>query len=364
MKYVALAETLRGQIQAGKFPLGEKLPPERVLAKTYDVAYFTVRQSLGLLEKRGLITREHGRGTFVKAATQKTLIGVLCVPSLADEVSHFPRGLLKAIQAESEHGGEAFTCRCYDTLGYLDTEEDHRQSPSHQRLLSDLHHFSFGGVFEINESKGWRRPKEVSALPTVRFTGSYQQPDVSVDYRHFASESLSFLRQTGKEDIVYLRTLPDQPDVRADFSAIQELGMSPPRIEQFAAVCGGHSLEREAYEKTLQLVDEWRSTKRWPDALLISDDIGARGVALALSQKGVRVPTDLMLMTLACEGIEHHYGMPVVKWEVPLGDIARHLVRFLRERMQNPNAQLQPVTVAGRIRCEEIKANESRNSGT
>ncbi|HEY0739129.1 MAG TPA: GntR family transcriptional regulator [Herpetosiphonaceae bacterium] len=60
-------DALRDQIVRGELPAGAKLPPHIELAATYGVAPLTMRQVLARLEADGLISREHGRGTFVRA---------------------------------------------------------------------------------------------------------------------------------------------------------------------------------------------------------------------------------------------------------------------------------------------------------
>ncbi len=69
-------EQLRERILIGELAPGTKLPAHTELAKTYGVAPLTVRQVLARLETEGLVSREQGRGTFVR---QPTLPGVLIV---------------------------------------------------------------------------------------------------------------------------------------------------------------------------------------------------------------------------------------------------------------------------------------------
>src|SRR3954466_9692618 len=63
--HVQIEEQLAERIASRELPPGERLPPERELAKGLGVSRMTVRQALGSLAARGLVERGVGRGTFV-----------------------------------------------------------------------------------------------------------------------------------------------------------------------------------------------------------------------------------------------------------------------------------------------------------
>lgn len=65
-KYIQLADELERQIHEGIFKADERLYSENELCRKYDVSRITVRQTLRLLETKGLIYTVHGKGTFVK----------------------------------------------------------------------------------------------------------------------------------------------------------------------------------------------------------------------------------------------------------------------------------------------------------
>lgn len=58
LEYLILEGTLRS---------GEKLPPERELAKQFDVSRPSLREAIQRLETKGLLLRRHGGGTFVQS---------------------------------------------------------------------------------------------------------------------------------------------------------------------------------------------------------------------------------------------------------------------------------------------------------
>ncbi len=63
--YSLVASRAEELIAAGTWKEGDRLPPERQLCRDWDVSRSTLRQALGELEARGLISRHRGRGTFV-----------------------------------------------------------------------------------------------------------------------------------------------------------------------------------------------------------------------------------------------------------------------------------------------------------
>jgi GntR family transcriptional repressor for pyruvate dehydrogenase complex len=68
-----IAETLRDQIASGALARGERLPTERELAAQFGVSQPTVREALRVLDVMGMVSVQHGRGTFVTANTQQSI---------------------------------------------------------------------------------------------------------------------------------------------------------------------------------------------------------------------------------------------------------------------------------------------------
>ena len=61
-----ITEELETMIIDGRLLAGQKLPPERELAETFEVSRPSLREAIQKLEARGLIYRKQGGGTFVK----------------------------------------------------------------------------------------------------------------------------------------------------------------------------------------------------------------------------------------------------------------------------------------------------------
>lgn len=60
-----VVSVIQARIVNGVWQAGECIPPEKALCAEFEIARGTLRQALQLLETRGYLRREQGRGTFV-----------------------------------------------------------------------------------------------------------------------------------------------------------------------------------------------------------------------------------------------------------------------------------------------------------
>jgi DNA-binding GntR family transcriptional regulator len=94
-KYAQIVQVLRRRIADGTYPPGSLLPSESALVREFGVSRPTVVRALQTMELRGEIDREHGRGSFVKAAPSGPAAG---------EAARPVRSALSS--AEADDGGE------------------------------------------------------------------------------------------------------------------------------------------------------------------------------------------------------------------------------------------------------------------
>lgn len=66
-RYLAIVDALSGDITAGRISVGTRLLPQRDMAARLGISVGTVSKAYAEAEKRGLISGEVGRGTFVRA---------------------------------------------------------------------------------------------------------------------------------------------------------------------------------------------------------------------------------------------------------------------------------------------------------
>lgn len=71
-RYLAIAEAIEQDITTSRLKAGERLPTHRDLAKSLDVTIGTITRAYQEAQKRGLITGEVGRGSFVREQPART----------------------------------------------------------------------------------------------------------------------------------------------------------------------------------------------------------------------------------------------------------------------------------------------------
>lgn len=95
--YRRLADQIAGEIEAGKYRVGERLPTERELAEQFGVSRPTLREALIALEMQGMIEARHGMGIYVTRAQ----------PPLASAAYDVEIGAFELIEARRLFEGEA-----------------------------------------------------------------------------------------------------------------------------------------------------------------------------------------------------------------------------------------------------------------
>ena len=63
--YLQLVQRLRGDLQAGRYPPGSRLPSEEELSQQHSMSRHTVREALRRLREDGLVVPRKGAGTIV-----------------------------------------------------------------------------------------------------------------------------------------------------------------------------------------------------------------------------------------------------------------------------------------------------------
>jgi DNA-binding transcriptional MocR family regulator len=83
-KYRALVQAIQSDVDAGILAEGTRLPPQRELANQLGIAIGTVSRAYALAERRGIVSGEVGRGTFVRRRTRREAADDVADPQIID----------------------------------------------------------------------------------------------------------------------------------------------------------------------------------------------------------------------------------------------------------------------------------------
>ncbi|MDD2709330.1 MAG: GntR family transcriptional regulator [Verrucomicrobiae bacterium] len=348
---VQIERFLRRQILSGQLQPATRLPPTMELSRRWRVDNTAVSLALARLAEEGLLERAPRRGTFVRKPDRKVLIGLLASPRLTNPMACFARAIVEQIQKEVEAREDVcWGCRVYDSLFELEGVKRIKTTPLYQRIESDLRNNLFKGFVQIHGKLNDYNGSALEwGLPTVRMGLAIPEArsDVVLDFYHFGQEAVRYLAAGGRKRIVYLRTHDSLLDGSLDVDGVVETAKAAGvevEVEFLLRPCEV-DFEKKVHMKTRQLLERWKKRRGRPEALLVADDIAMRGVAYALMEKGIRVPEEIQLLTMANEGVEHYYGMPVVRCEFSMKAAARAILEVLWKRMMKKADPKLPVKI-------------------
>ncbi|GAI31852.1 unnamed protein product, partial [marine sediment metagenome] len=69
--YYQVSQILEEIIRRGEIKPGERLPAEEVLADEFEVSRPTINKAISLLVRKSVLSRERGKGTFVRGKEVK-----------------------------------------------------------------------------------------------------------------------------------------------------------------------------------------------------------------------------------------------------------------------------------------------------
>ncbi len=288
-----IAKSLRKEILREAVP-GKKLMPDEAQARRFGVSVITVRDSMRILVKEGLLERRRGSGTYVKDRSNANTLGRVAVIASSDWFARTSAG-------------------SYQNLLMHALQEKLNDA----KLIPDVH-YEFGG--ELAESAILHQMPEaplvgiviLSAKSDLARLTSFGVPVVSCDRsrgRNFAvrndhagmiRDATRYMIEKGRRRLALL-TISKSISSHKDIDDWME--------ESFLATLAQHGIDfRTEFVAAIPTDAKsgtgfstfqrlWKSCEQPPDGLLISDDSIYSEVAMAILKMGIRVPEDLMVVT-------------------------------------------------------------------
>ncbi len=332
---------------------GAKMPTVAELRSEFGISVTTLHTVLGNLEAQGIVTRRHGVGIFVSDTLHRREVVLLCHPSFffAQDTSPFWNLLVEQARKRAART-TGFEERVHLHFGAFSSGG----CPVADGLHQDIEQNKVDGVIAVGLDMDAANWLEERGVPVVAFAGPAQFV-VGIDSTLVPREGGRILAECGCKRIALWSALAPE----------RKVNLSPPRDEpaevlQHAVAPFGLAFDPGLRENGFRFVDSQtlevsmsqqeqgfhiardvfsRPRERWPDGLVITDDMMTRGALTAWERMGVRVGTDIQVVTHANVGSQSLLGYEDVLThvEVDPSEIAEALFAVLETRMKGDTPQ-------------------------
>lgn len=289
-KYFTLMETVKQDIQSGKYNPGDKIPSEYELAAAFQVSRHTVRKALAMLAADGYVRAEHGKGTFCSErmrysgnskniAVITTYLSDYIFPSLIQGISTVLTDKGYSIILKNTNNSRAREAKCLEDILTKDIDGLIIE-PSKSEIYCRHSH-----LYEKLDSYG---------IPYVFIQGIYPQmadkPHILMNDCQGGYELTRYLLELGHRQIAGIFKVDDiqgRERHKGYVKAIQEAGLQydPDMVLWF------HTEDRTIYPARwiASMVDRQIPV----EAVVCYNDQIAAEVIRTLKEKGLKVPADI-----------------------------------------------------------------------
>jgi DNA-binding transcriptional regulator YhcF (GntR family) len=285
-----------------KLTVGDRLPPERVLAEKFEVSLPTLREALALLARDGWIERKHGSGNYIAQPKRDGgHIAILMEMDFsANALSSAVIAVAVKVKRRLEERGRSVRLYFGDRTPH-DTE--HRMLC--REFLQDVQAGRLSSVLVLAGlvSDDWMKPLAQQGVPVI---GANSLFDVNMTFNRerWINDSVAYLKGQGKRRIglVYWagnRPLnPGMPSYGEIFEkALKREGMV---FDSTIIRSDLHpSLDGSGWEEFREI---WlRDPAKRPDGLIITDEMLLESGLRAAADHRLVLPNDLLISALTSD---------------------------------------------------------------
>ncbi len=340
-----VAETLTQWIAEERVVRGEAIPSEAQLMRELAVSRGTVRRGIDLLVQQGILEPRAGIGHVLRSRTPRPAIGIL----FGGVFQAYHKLIYEALVEEL--AACAFVSRTYIGVAHF---EGHGLDQT--QICQDIQARRLQGLITLSwrgtESERDRRLKALldeQEIPRVQFSSSDLPYSISADMGDMARRAVRLLAQSGRGRIALMIPGVEQSAEPSSFlsaycQAMLEMGLAvEPSLLWHA---GGRATEQSGHD----LFKRYWAQEPRPDALIITDDVLAKGALVAAIDLGIDIPERLRVAALAVKDSDTFYARPIVRLQLDAGLFARTAVHTLKGQLQQPASPRQKI----RLPCELV----------
>jgi DNA-binding LacI/PurR family transcriptional regulator len=336
LRYHLIRESIREDIEAGRYVPGERLPSDAELAARFDASRLTVMRAVRELETAGLVQRRAGSGTFVRGAPgPQTQVFGLLMPDLGEGEVFEPIAQAIVRSAETRHhrllwggapasgqGKEAqaeelcryFISRKVAGVFFSPVELTANQDEVNRRIADSL---SSAGI-----------PIVLIDRCILRYPERSRYDLVGIDNRRSGYRMTKHLLQAGCRRVAFAYRPGSAPTVEARMSGYRDAlwrhGMDADPALAFATDGSDAETARKMFESLR------------PDGIVCANDLTAAKLMHNLLQCGIRIPEDVRMVGINDVKYASFLPVPLTTLRQPCQNLGNAAMALMLDRREHP----------------------------
>lgn len=348
-KYVQIIETLKQNIEAGRYRNGARLPSEAELMRRFGVSRMTVVKAMQHLQQAGLLVRRVGSGTYANNvdAPQNPVFGLL-IPDL--ERTEIFEPICQGMSAAPNTSGHSLSWG--HAAGANESKED--------RIASLCEHYieqRVSGVFFAPTEFGPRRDQvnrralkalKAANIPVVlldrcvmEYPARSEYDLVGLDNRRAGYVMTQHLIQLGARRIGFFAVEGSAETVDDRIMGYREALYTAdiPFTRQMVL------RDDPSHAPALQAAIESHGI----DALVCANDLTAAHVMRTLLGLGMRIPQDIRIVGIDDVRYAALLPVPLTTLHQPCRGIGATAIATMLDRINNPDLPARSVLLNGTL---------------
>lgn len=325
-----IADTLRGELESGRYRAGKALPSVAELRKRFGAGEFAVRAALKKLRENGCISLKQGIGAVAIGVVSHAWKGCIALVMTNTSGSYFYQILAIRLARGFRAAGWDFTTIYVERCG-----KDEFDLTQLRRSASNGLDFAI----LVTEETKVAEACDAAGIPYVVLNGYTRnfpnaRAEVREDFSKCFSDLVRSFRARGVKRVLEIDA--ERAIDRSFRNILSQAGISVQRV--FCRLEGAevHSLDevrRGGYAGVYDFFSDETHRRHLPDAIIFDDDYLASGGINALLELGLNIPGDIKVVTYSNSGNVPVVGVPFARIEnnpVSYGDaVSRFVLKLL-----------------------------------
>lgn len=345
-KYQSVLQSLEQRILTGRYRAGEKLPGEAGLVREFGASRITIGRAVRELQRRGLVQRRAGSGTYVRSRSAGAAFGLL-IPDLGRTEIFDPvcQGIAAALRAPEE------------ALVWGRLEGGSDEAEQALQLCTQFLEREVSGVFfaPLERAAGSGRVNQeiadrlaAAGIAVVLLDRDLEREParsrfdlVGLDNRRAGMLAATHLLSVGCRRIGFVSAPGSAPTVATRIAGYREALIRSGHSPESSLVC---ELDPFSAPQTRAFLDRSK-----PDAVICANDRTAAQWQRTLLSMGIAIPGELALCGI--DDVEYASLLPVPLTTIrqPCAEIGRVAMGAMRDRLAAPDLPPREILLTGEL---------------